>query len=108
MPSTPYDVIIIGAGPGGLTCARITAGFGLKTLVLERNETIGKKVCAGGITWNGLIKTLPEDISERQFCRQHIFTRFQRTSVTAPTPIIATGRRITCMAGQSIRCFQRI
>ncbi len=127
MPSTPYDVIIIGAGPGGLACARITAGLGLKTLVLERNETIGKKVCAGGITWNGLIKRIPEDISERQFCRQQIFTRFQRTSVSAPTPIIATvnreklgqemarkalgagaeirlGCRVTAVDGHSVHC----
>ena len=88
-----HDVIIIGAGPGGLACARKTAGLGLTTLVLERKKEIGKKVCAGGITWNGLIKNVPEDISERQFCRQHIFTRFQRTCVTAPTPIIATVNR---------------
>lgn len=88
-----YDVIIIGAGPGGLACARAAAASGLKTLVLERKETIGKKVCAGGITWNGLIRKLPEDISERRFCRQHIFTRFQQASVTARTPIIATVNR---------------
>ena len=88
-----HDVIIIGAGPGGLACARITARLGLTTLVLERKKEIGKKVCAGGITWNGLIKNVPEDISERQFCRQHIFTRFQRTCVTSPTPIIATVNR---------------
>lgn len=122
-----YDVIIIGAGPGGLACARTTASLGLNTLVLERKEKIGKKVCAGGITWNGLIKNVPEDISERQFCRQHIFTLFQRTCVTAPTPIIATvnreklgremaqkameagaeirlGCRVTAIHGQTVDC----
>ena len=88
-----HDVIIIGAGPGGLACARMTASLGLNTLVLERKKEVGKKVCAGGITWNGLIKNVSADISERQFCRQHIFTRFQRTCVTAPTPIIATVNR---------------
>ncbi|EKD33818.1 MAG: hypothetical protein ACD_75C02584G0002 [uncultured bacterium] len=88
-----YDVIIIGAGPGGLACARVTAAHGLKTLVLERKETLGKKVCAGGITWNGLQKKVPVDISERQFCKQHIFTRWQSTWVSAPMPIIATVNR---------------
>lgn len=89
----PYDVIIIGAGPGGLACACSTAAHGLKTLVLERKETLGKKVCAGGITWNGLLKKVPVDISERHFFKQHIFTRFQTTCVDSPTPIIATVNR---------------
>ena len=130
MPSVSHDVIIIGAGPGGLACAAIAAGLGLRTLVLERKETIGKKVCAGGITWNGLIKRIPEDISERRFCRQQIFTRCQRASVTAPTPIIATvnrerlgqemakkameagaeirlGSRVAAIDGQSVSCAGR-
>jgi geranylgeranyl reductase len=88
-----FDVIIIGAGPGGLACAEITASHGLKTLVLERKQLIGKKVCAGGVTWNGLVKKVPIDISERQFATQYIFTRWQKVGVTAPTPIIATVNR---------------
>lgn len=88
-----YDVIIVGAGPGGLACAEITAAHGLKTLVLERKETIGKKVCAGGVTWNGLVKRVPEHIFERRFSTQHIVTRLQNGSVSAPTPIIATVNR---------------
>ena len=70
-----YDVIIVGAGPGGLACAEITASQGLKTLVLERKTIIGKKVCAGGVTWNGLVKKIPIDLFERQFDTQLIFTR---------------------------------
>jgi geranylgeranyl reductase len=90
-----FDVIIVGAGPGGLACAEITASQGLKTLVLERKSIIGKKVCAGGITWNGLVKKVPIDISERQFKTQYIFTRYQKVSVSASTPIIATVNRET-------------
>lgn len=88
-----YDVIIIGAGPSGLACARVTAAHGLKTLVVERKETVGRKVCAGGITWNGLLKKVPIDISERHFSEQRIFTRCQSIRVSAPTPIIATVNR---------------
>lgn len=88
-----YDVIIVGAGPGGLACAEITASEGLKTLVLERKQVIGKKVCAGGVTWNGLVKKVPTNIFERQFATQHIFTRHQKITVTAPTPIIVTVNR---------------
>ena len=88
-----YDVIIIGAGPAGLACAAAAASHGLATLVLERKQTLGQKVCAGGITWNGLLKKIPIDISERQFAKQHIFTRFQKVCVSSPTPIIATVNR---------------
>ncbi len=88
-----YDVIIVGAGPGGLACAEVTASHGLKTLVLERKQIIGKKVCAGGITWNGLVQKIPGDISERQFATQYIFSRYQKVSVSASTPIIATVNR---------------
>jgi len=88
-----FDVIIVGAGPGGLACAEITASEGLKTLVLERKPVIGKKVCAGGVTWGGLVKKVPIALSERQFVTQHIFTRHQKITVAAPTPIIATVNR---------------
>lgn len=88
-----FDVIIIGAGPGGLACAKATATNGLSTLVLDRSMHIGKKVCAGGITWNGLLKKVPADIAEKQFAKQHIFTKSQRACVSSSTPIIATVNR---------------
>ena len=36
-----YDVIIVGAGPAGLTAGTNTALRGLKSLVLEKQETAG-------------------------------------------------------------------
>ena len=36
-----YDVIIIGAGPGGYVCAIRCAQLGLKTAVVEGRETVG-------------------------------------------------------------------
>ena len=38
---THYDVIIIGAGPGGYVCAIRCAQLGLKTAVVEGRETLG-------------------------------------------------------------------
>ncbi len=89
----PYDVIIVGAGPGGLACAERTAALGLSTLVLERQSIIGKKVCGGGITWNGLLTKVPGVLHEKVFHKQFIHTRYQNTCISSPTPIIATVNR---------------
>ena len=37
----PYDVIVIGTGPGGYVCAIRAAQLGLKTAVVEKNPTFG-------------------------------------------------------------------
>ena len=38
-----YDVIVIGAGPTGLTCANILGMYGIRTLLVERNSaTVGE------------------------------------------------------------------
>jgi len=45
-----YDVIIVGAGPAGLSCAEVLAKGGKSVLVLEKNSEVGPKICAGGLT----------------------------------------------------------
>jgi len=45
MPSK-YDVIVIGAGPGGVTCAALLAKKGLSVLVLDKNQGVGGKQMA--------------------------------------------------------------
>jgi dihydrolipoamide dehydrogenase len=37
----PYDVVVIGTGPGGYECAIRAAQLGLKTAVVEKNATFG-------------------------------------------------------------------
>ena len=42
-PGSAYDVLIIGAGPTGLTMANVLGLYGVKTLVVERNAaTVGE------------------------------------------------------------------
>ncbi len=87
-----YDVVIVGAGPAGLACARICAAHGASVVVFERKGSIGNKVCAGGITSNGLIERVG-DISQRNFTEQQIITPWQKATICEKKPIIATVSR---------------
>ena len=40
-----YDVIVIGAGPAGLMAARKASETGASVLILEKDKTLGTKVC---------------------------------------------------------------
>jgi len=57
-----YDVIVVGAGPGGALLAHILADSGLDVLVLEKKSLPRYKTCGGGLTVKTL-KVLPFDIS---------------------------------------------
>ena len=65
-----FDVIIIGAGPGGLKCAETLGNSSLKVLLLEKNSEIGPKVCAGGLTGKGIeYLNLPPHLVEYKYKR---------------------------------------
>ena len=52
-----YDVVVVGAGPGGSTAARFAAEAGLKVLLLEKRLEIGAPVrCAEGLSRDSLEK----------------------------------------------------
>lgn len=85
-----FHTVIIGAGPGGLACATKLAENGVNVLVIERNKTVGPKICAGGVTWSGLSQLLPEDLIEKHFKDQYIQTNWQHVKISADDPIICT------------------
>lgn len=43
-----YDVIVVGAGAAGLMCAALCGQKGLKTLLVEQNKQVGKKILISG------------------------------------------------------------
>ena len=43
-----YDICVIGAGASGLACAVTAAGRGASVIVLEKNDSPGKKIFATG------------------------------------------------------------
>lgn len=49
-----YDLIVVGAGPGGTAAAKVAAEKGLKVLMLERGKTPGDKNVSGSYLWRGI------------------------------------------------------
>lgn len=98
------EVLIVGGGPGGLACATLLARHGVRVVLVERKPVIGPKVCAGGITWHGLLRRIPQHLIERAFPQQIIVSPRQRVVVRESNPIIATVDRQRLgqwMAGQA-------
>ncbi|MCI0405275.1 MAG: NAD(P)/FAD-dependent oxidoreductase [candidate division Zixibacteria bacterium] len=55
-----YDVIVVGAGPGGSSAARAAAKKGRKVLLLEKHPIVGYPLCcAEGISKSGLEGIVP-------------------------------------------------
>ncbi|MDG4476130.1 NAD(P)/FAD-dependent oxidoreductase [Thiovibrio frasassiensis] len=100
-----FHTVIVGGGPGGLACATHLARQGKEVLVLERNSTIGPKVCAGGIPSAAQGLGFPETLWERSFVQQHIRSNWQHAMVQDDTPIIRTvdrGRLGRWMADRAV------
>jgi flavin-dependent dehydrogenase len=128
--SKRFDVIIIGAGPAGLACAQALAGSSLSVLLVEKNEAIGPKICAGALTRAAVDFGIPED-QARTFRSQmvHIDERTPLQIVlTRPLKMVdrtalarhhmrnigqasniewITGTRVTGVAGGSIATDRR-
>ena len=70
MPDTDFDVILIGAGPGGYVAAIRCAQLGLKTACVERQYLGGTCLNVGCIPSKALL-----DSSERYYAAQHDFQK---------------------------------
>jgi geranylgeranyl reductase len=85
MPKT-YDVVIVGAGPAGLECARTLLDSRLSVLIIEKNDRIGPKTCAGGIVETVEPLHLPES-KARSFDCLNIYVREKRFEFKTTAPI---------------------
>ncbi|MGY5870901.1 MAG: geranylgeranyl reductase family protein [Candidatus Thorarchaeota archaeon] len=71
-----HDLIVVGGGPAGSTCARSAALLGLDVLVLEKSYHPRRKACGGGLTLR-VRDSLDFDFSavvEREQCGQNLYS----------------------------------
>lgn len=86
-----FDVIIIGAGPGGLNCAKYLEESNLKVLLIEKNDKIGPKVCAGGITTKDMaLFDFPKELIDYSYNEIIVETPTIRQQVKSDRPFVCT------------------
>ncbi len=98
-----YEIVIVGAGPGGLTAALELAQHGKSVLVIEKNEVVGPKVCAGFLPydeWTEKAYGRPD----RLFSSISVFIGMQHHRLSLDNPYLAVydrgtlGRRMLASA----------
>jgi electron transfer flavoprotein-quinone oxidoreductase len=60
-----FDVIIVGAGPAGISAACVLADAGIKTAVIERGEYPGAKNMSGGVLYGHNLAQILPDFAEK-------------------------------------------
>jgi len=88
--SEKYDVIIIGAGPGGLKAAETLGNASKKVLLLEKNTEIGTKICAGGLTPKDFELGIPESEADHLYREISFHTPKRDVVVKMDKPFVAT------------------
>jgi len=89
-----HDVVIVGAGPGGLNCAYHLQKTGLDVVVLEKNKKVGPKICAAGLTKIDVEELgIPKKLLEQEFTKANADLPTGKYSVTSDKPFLWTFER---------------
>ena len=100
--SESVDVIVVGAGPAGSSCARRAAELGLSVTVLEKFPFPRVKPCGAGLTDKALRLLNGEQapVERQRFDTAEItFDRRLSLLVRGPETLIATTTRAESSAG---------
>lgn len=67
-----YDVIVVGAGPGGSAAAATAARKGLKTLLLERAAVPGTKNMSGAVLFGKMCESIFPGMGDQYFIKDQV------------------------------------
>ena len=87
-----YKTIIVGAGPGGLRCAKILAEQKEDFILFDKRPEIQRKICTGiwGLTPKTQRFNLPEELFERKFNKVVLLMPHRQREVKKEDPFVAT------------------
>ena len=87
--NTIYDVIIVGAGPAGATCALALKDAGLKVALIDKSSFPRDKVCGDAIPGRALkvLKSISPSFTEA-------FKQFPLKFETGSTAVVYKGKRV--------------
>lgn len=85
---TQYDTIIIGGGPAGMMAAISSSYYGYKTLLIEKNRRLGKKLAGTGggrcnVTNSGNLDDLMAGIPGNGRFLYSVFSQFDNHDIIA-------------------------
>ncbi len=70
-----YDIVVVGAGPAGMIAAIRAGQLGKDVILIERNETLGKKLKITGSSRCNITNTAPLDLFVEKFGEKGAFLR---------------------------------
>lgn len=90
-----HKTIIIGAGPGGLRCAKILADNKEDFILVERKTKFDRKICTGmwGISEKTNYMKLPDKLFEKKFRKVVVSTPHRKIELKCDKPFVATLNR---------------
>ena len=97
---TVYDVVVIGAGPGGMTAALYASRANLKTLVLERGVPGGELINTAEVeNYPGFDSILGPDLADKmykssmRFGAEHAYGDVKRIEVEGKYHLVETSKK---------------
>ena len=84
MPKATYDLVVIGAGPGGYVAAIRAAQLGLTTALIDKRETLGGTCLNIGCIPSKALLHLSEQYHFKAMRQPRLESRRARSTSTSP------------------------